>query len=73
MLALGFGIKVVQTDMILWQANATHSKISDLWVSSTWVPPIVDKLNNLNSTFVQNDNSTITFTTTRYIDTGDKE
>ena len=73
MLVMGFGIKSVQTDMILWQAIGTQSKVSDLWSSSAWIAPVVDNLNNLNSTFVQNNNSTVTFTTTRSMNTGDLE
>lgn len=39
--ALGFGVDMVNTDMILWTADGISSSTKDLW-STGYLTPIVD-------------------------------
>lgn len=60
------------TDMILWQAKGTNSATTDMW-STNHNMPAFDQKNNLQSTFVVNTNNTVSFTTTRAMDTKDSQ
>lgn len=55
--------------MILWQAGTT-AITKDLW-STSHATPVFDTVNNLNTTSVVNANKTVSFTTTRAMDTKD--
>lgn len=62
---------MTNTDMILWQAGTTATT-KDLW-STSHATPVTDTTNNLSTTSVANSNSTVTFTTTRAMDTKDPQ
>lgn len=62
---------MTNTDMILWTAGTTSS-VKDLW-STSHNTPVTDTTNNLNSTIVTNSNSTVSFSTTRLMDTKDSQ
>lgn len=63
---------MMNTDMILWQAQGATSLTRDLW-STSFIQPSIDTNDNLSSTFVVNSNRTVTFTTTRPMDTNDPQ
>lgn len=71
--AIGFGPVMANTDMILWQANGKQSMTSDMWSTSAGIVPINDTAQNLISSYVINANDTVTFTTTRYMNTKDSK
>jgi len=69
--AIGFGPTMYSTDMILWQASGATSKVTDLW-STSHAKPLADKKNDLVSSFeVSSDGKSVTFTTSRKLNTND--
>jgi hypothetical protein len=57
------------TDMIIWSAG-TATSVGDYW-STGHATPVTDDVNNLNTTTVLNANNTVTFKTTRPMNTLD--
>ena len=69
--SIGFGPTMYNTDMILWQASGATSKVTDLW-STKHATPLTDNKNDLVSSFEVNaDSKSVTFTTTRKLNTND--
>ena len=71
-LGLGFGQDMINTDMILWQNYGASSLTSDLW-SKFEDTPARDAQQDVTSTFRVNADSSVTFRTTRLMDTGDSQ
>ena len=67
--AIGYGVNMAGTDMVIWEANGKSSKALDLYSYGHSKPP-VDPIQNYHSSFTYN-SSHIMFTSDRLLDTGD--
>ena len=71
--SLGFGKNMFNVDMIAWLAQGDVYKAVDYW-STEKNTPAEDTVQNLPTTFEANqDNTRVTFTTKRKLDTGDAD
>ena len=70
--AIGFGLTMIDTDMILWQANGDNSLTTDLWSTYRGVTPTPDERQSVVSSFYFNETAnTVSFNTSRPMETGD--
>ena len=69
-LALGFGESMFDVDMIAWHADGSNSYAQDYWSTMNDTPGVDDDV-DLKTTFVEEADGRITFTTRRKLDTGD--
>ena len=70
--SIGFGQDMYDTDMILWQASGSNSKAMDLYSTGHSTPSMQETQNVPSEQPIVNAaNSTVSFITTRDMDTGD--